>query len=71
MKKKSKKYSKKHPNNKSKKHSIYSQKLERCILKVKYKEISKGCHKQNWKGRTKKGKCYNPWAVCKSSVKKL
>lgn len=42
-----------------------SPKFERCVKKVKSKQ-SLRCRKNKWKGKG----CYNPWAVCHSSIGK-
>ena len=42
----------------------YSPKFERCVMAVK-KRQPKGCEKT---GYTRKG-CYNPWAICYTSLK--
>lgn len=48
----------------SPKHN-YKAKLERCIMAVKSKQKAH-CSKTNYKSFG----CYNPWAVCRSSVKR-
>lgn len=40
-------------------------KYERCVRSVKRRSSSR-CRKNNYKGK----KCYNPWAVCRASLKR-
>jgi len=45
------------------------EKLERCVMKVK-ERLPKWCLEEEAWGETRQGEtCYNPWAVCRASIK--
>jgi hypothetical protein len=44
-------------------------KFERCVMQVKSKQPL-SCKSQKWTGSVRGKKCYNPWAVCHSSLGK-
>jgi hypothetical protein len=51
------------------KYPEVQEKLERCVLKVK-ERLPKWCLEEQAWGQTREGEtCYNPWAVCRASVK--